>query len=194
MCFVCVGAHVHAISLYMYVSVHISVHVYRQLLDDKEYEDIVEDIRLECEECGGPVLSVKIPRPVRGFEHESDPAFQKQQKEVKEESGESQPSPAPAVPPTVKKEENSDEKPVKNEQQDGGASDQAKTEEGEPGTREEEKPATVGFAYVEFEDCEWSAKARKVSAQNNLPKLRFFPLLETTETVALFFRQREASP
>lgn len=37
-----------------------------ELLDDKEYEEIREDVRLECEEYG-QILSLEIPRPARGF-------------------------------------------------------------------------------------------------------------------------------
>lgn len=38
-----------------------------ELLDDEEYEEIVEDVR---EECGkyGQVKSIEIPRPVDGLE------------------------------------------------------------------------------------------------------------------------------
>lgn len=38
-----------------------------ELVDEEEYDDILEDIR---EECGkyGPVRSVEIPRPVSGVE------------------------------------------------------------------------------------------------------------------------------
>ncbi|KAF8821786.1 splicing factor U2AF protein [Cardiosporidium cionae] len=40
-----------------------------ELLDEKEYEDIVEDVRLECARYG-VVLSLEIPRPMRGFSEE----------------------------------------------------------------------------------------------------------------------------
>ncbi|KFH12786.1 putative RNA recognition motif (A.K.A RRM, RBD, or RNP domain) protein [Toxoplasma gondii MAS] len=117
-----------------------------QLLDDKEYEDIVEDIRLECEECGGPVLSVNIPRPVRGFEHESKPEFQQQQEREA----------------LAKKEEVTVKQEV-TEQTAGeeDAGEKGRQEKEKAKSSEEQKPATIGFAYVEFEDCEWSAKARK---------------------------------
>ncbi|KAF8819841.1 splicing factor U2AF protein [Cardiosporidium cionae] len=43
-----------------------------ELLDEKEYEDILEDVRLECTRYG-VVLSLEIPRPMRGFtENEVD--------------------------------------------------------------------------------------------------------------------------
>jgi len=37
-----------------------------ELLDDKEYEEIREDVKLECQEYGD-ILSLEVPRPARGF-------------------------------------------------------------------------------------------------------------------------------
>lgn len=38
-----------------------------ELLDDEEYEEIVEDVRDECSKYG-QVKSIEIPRPVDGLE------------------------------------------------------------------------------------------------------------------------------
>lgn len=38
-----------------------------ELLDDDEYEEIVEDVRDECSKYGA-VKSIEIPRPVDGLE------------------------------------------------------------------------------------------------------------------------------
>ena len=36
-------------------------------MDDEEYEDIMDDIKTECEKFG-TVLSIEIPRPIEGKE------------------------------------------------------------------------------------------------------------------------------
>eukprot|EP01071_Lankesteria_metandrocarpae_P002376 Lankesteria_metandrocarpae@DN2281_c0_g1_i1.p1 len=37
-----------------------------ELVDDKEFNDIVEDVTVECS-CFGKVIGIEIPRPIRGF-------------------------------------------------------------------------------------------------------------------------------
>ncbi|CBZ54911.1 putative U2 small nuclear ribonucleoprotein auxiliary factor U2AF [Neospora caninum Liverpool] len=143
------------------------------LLDDKEYEEIVEDIRLECEECGGPVLSVNIPRPVRGFEHESQPEYQQKERETaahaKKEEGDSEVKTEDAGTAMVKQEVTENAADGENEGVEKAKEAEVKDEAagGKRSDGNEQKPATIGFAYVEFEDCEWSAKARKVSGHKD---------------------------
>ncbi|CDI82909.1 U2 small nuclear ribonucleoprotein auxiliary factor U2AF, putative [Eimeria praecox] len=79
------------------------------LEDDDEYSDIVEDIRLECEECGGRVVDVQVPRickdPCIDPRHIHDP--------VEAEAA------AAAAAAAAKTENNNTQTQVKRETQDG---------------------------------------------------------------------------
>ena len=149
-----------------------------QLQDDDEYADIVEDIRIECEECGGRVVEVQIPRicedPCLDPRHIHDP------EEIKQKAEDGDASFASAV--GVKREENNGGAAAPETSLVRGEHSSVQTEtkdrKTEPNDADEMvtedmvlealqgktkvMPPMVGYAYVAFIDCEASANARKV--------------------------------
>lgn len=147
-----------------------------QLQDDDEYADIVEDIRIECEECGGRVVEVQVPRicqdPCLDPRHIHDPD------EIPQKSEDGDSSSSSAI--GVKREEVDEgtareavqaksEHSIKSEVKDGKTEqkdvDEMVTEEmilEALQGKTKVMPPMVGYAYVAFIDCEASANARKV--------------------------------
>ncbi|OEH75732.1 u2 small nuclear ribonucleoprotein auxiliary factor [Cyclospora cayetanensis] len=150
--------------------------------DDDEYADIVEDIRIECEECGGRVVEVQVPRMCQDpcldprHIHYLDDAAQKTEDGV--DAGDAAGS---AVAMGVKREEQgrgpaasgsesasakAEQTGVKTEAKDSkeGDGDEMVTEEmvlDAVQGKTKVMPPMVGYAYVAFIDCEASANARK---------------------------------
>ncbi|CDJ38004.1 U2 small nuclear ribonucleoprotein auxiliary factor U2AF, putative, partial [Eimeria tenella] len=100
----------------------------QELQDDEEYSDIVEDIRLECEECGGRVVDLQVPRICKDpcldprHLHEecgvSDPASDGASDPVSDRASDPASDPKPESPPhRVKREEGDASSSSSNQQQ-----------------------------------------------------------------------------
>lgn len=169
------------------VSSRFRVALVAQLQDDDEYADIVEDIRIECEECGGRVVEVQVPRicqdPCLDPRHIHDPD------DLPQNSGDDDSS-SSASAVGVKREEaeggsgreaekvksEQDAKAaVKDEKADKNVADEIVTQEMILEALEGKTkvmPPMVGYAYVAFIDCEASANARKVRWRLIIAKAR----------------------
>ncbi|KAL8270616.1 hypothetical protein Esti_005437 [Eimeria stiedai] len=148
----------------------------QDLQDDDEYADIVEDIRIECEECGGRVVEVQVPRVCQDpcldprHIHDVDDMLQNPENGEatsssgiavkREEGGAVSGSGADAVKyEHGVKRQVKDEKLEKNDEADEMVTQEMILEALEGRTKV--LPPMVGYAYVAFVDCEASANARK---------------------------------
>ena len=160
-----------------------------QLQDEDEYADIVEDIRLECEECGGRVVDVQVPRickdPCIDPRHIHDlpeedeiKTAEKQENlpttQVKRETHDGDTAAADSSSSSSKNGQQEQQSSAVKSESDSKSSSSSSSAADEDEVVTEQMvldavsgktkvlPPMVGYAYVAFVDCEASANARKV--------------------------------